>query len=81
MSAVATYRLLHQRALVGLLGQWVSELEPVIFHRVDVSPQVLAIVGIGAPGDAGPRMSAEITVTAMIAAGALDPYPPSEQPA
>lgn len=71
MSAVATYRDLRHRALIDLLGRWVSELEPVIFTKVDVSPQVLAIVGIGARGDVRPLMTAEITVTAMIAAGAL----------
>ena len=71
IGAVATYRELRHRALLDLLGRWVSELEPVIFTKVDVSPQVLGTVGIGAPGDVRPRIEAKITVTAMIAAGAL----------
>lgn len=71
MNAAKTYQDLRRRALVDLLGRWVSEIDPVIFTQVDVSPQVLGVVGIGAPGDVRPRMTAEITVSAMIAAGAL----------
>jgi hypothetical protein len=56
---------------VALLGCWVSELEPLIFERVDVSPQVQAEFGIGAPGSDRPQLTIHITVGDMIAAGVL----------
>jgi hypothetical protein len=70
-SAVRTYRKLRHCRLVELLGRWASELEPQIFQRVDVSPHILAEVGIGAPGAVAPMFVAHVTVDDMIAAGAL----------
>lgn len=71
-SAAATYHALRERRLCDLLGAWVSEIEPLIFERIDISPQVLAEVGLGIDGDAAPRVVAQVTVTDMIAAGALE---------
>jgi hypothetical protein len=70
-SAARTYHQLRERRLCELLGRWVSELEPLIFERVDVSPQILAEVGIGGPGATAPFFTAQVTVEDMIAAGAL----------
>ncbi|TVV75581.1 hypothetical protein [Sphingomonas solaris] len=70
-SAARTYHQLRERRLCELLGYWVSELEPEIFERVDVSPQILAQLGVGAPGAAGPMFVASVTVDDMIAAGAI----------
>lgn len=70
-SAARTYHQLREARLRELLGQWVSGVEPLIFERLDVSPQVLAEVGIGAPGCAAPMLVAQVTVTDMIAAGAI----------
>jgi hypothetical protein len=61
------YHRLRQRRLCELLGQWVLGLEPEIFERLDVSPQVLAEVGIGAPGSAAPMLIAQVTADEMIA--------------
>ncbi|OWK27545.1 hypothetical protein [Sphingomonas dokdonensis] len=66
-SARHTYHRLRERRLCELLGQWVSGIEPLIFERLDVSPHVLAEVGIGAPGADVPMLTAQITVDAMLA--------------
>lgn len=71
MSAVAIYRDLWRQRRNELLGRWVSEVPPIIFTRVDVLPQVLAIIGVGTETDVAPRYSVEITVDDMIQAGAL----------
>lgn len=65
-SARSTYHRLRERRLCELLGHWVSGLEPLIFERLDVSPQILAEVGIGAPGADVPMITAQITADEMI---------------
>lgn len=72
IGAAATYRQLRERRLLDLLGRWVSELEPLIMERVDVSPHILAEIGLGIEGDIEPRMVERITVQDMIEAGALE---------
>jgi len=70
LSAARTYRDLWRQRACDLLSRWVSEVQPVISTRIDVSPDVLAIVGVGVEGH-DILYSAEITVSDMIAAGAL----------
>ena len=42
----AAYRALRAAKIRDLLGRWVSELEPILLERVDVSPTILAQLGL-----------------------------------
>ncbi len=62
LSVSRTYRELRKVRLCDLLGQWVSGMEPLIFEQIDVSPTVLLIIGIAAPGHLPSRFTAKVTV-------------------
>ncbi|KQR83484.1 hypothetical protein [Sphingomonas sp. Leaf343] len=70
-SAARTYHQLRERRICELLGQWISGLDPMIFERIDVSPQILVEVGVGAPGFDEPMLTAQVTVDDLVAAGGL----------